>query len=283
MEKTNLLTLVVTLTVGIILAGSLLMPVITDATTTEKTFENGKLYYMTDLGEDSITYTFDGTKWIVDGEDANFVISDATTLIAGNDFIVRSNGQVRGSTTINPTNMEITVTASGVSGTYNSGANTISISADVYYCAVTEKTDYVLCPYNVPVYLHKDSEILADGQSGISSGNATVFRIEGSIDDGFTVTPVNSGVTVSDLVCNYEAVDGYIDLYKVNSITFKTTYNAEERTQTYSSYIVPASVTSELTNHLNNGEIALMNALPVIVIIGLVLAGVGAIFIRNRD
>ena len=278
MEFVNKITgYVLALVLGAILVGGLLIPTVQGITETESTFENGKLYYMTDLGEDSITYSFDGTKWIVDGEDANFVISDATTLIAGNDFIVRSNGQIRGSTTISPTNMEITVTATGVSGTYNSGANTISISADVYYCAVTEKTDFVLCPYNVPVYLHEDSEILADGQSGISSGNATVFRIEGSIKDGFTVTPVNSGVTVDDVVCNYEAVDGYIDLYKVDSITFKTTYNAEERLQTYSSYIVPAEVTAEKSWHLDTTEIAMFGVISLLGIIMLIVIAANAI------
>lgn len=292
--KTNILTLAITLTVGIILAGSLLMPVISEATETEKTFNNEGYYYMTDLGEDSITYVFDGSKWTINDVVVDIDITDLTTIVAAENVIIRANGYFRGTTTINASALNLTVTADSITGTATVSGNTqtINLSLDVYYCAVTEPTGYVLSKYNTPTYLHKDSDILADGQSAYTPSASAVFRIEGNINDGFTVTPALASITVTDVKCNYTVIDEYIDLYRVDSITFKSVYNSGTpsdpsddvvRDQTYSSYVVPASVTSEMTNHLNSGEIAILNALPVLIIAALVLMAAGAIILKRED
>ena len=52
---------------------------------------------------------------------------------------------------------------------------------------------------------------------------------------------------------------------------------------TYSYFIVPASVTSELTNHLSNGEIAILNALPILIIVALVVMAAGALYLKRDD
>ena len=292
--KTNILTLAITLTVGIILAGSLLMPVISEATETEKTFNNEGYYYMTDLGEDSITYVFDGSKWTINDVVVDIDITELTTIVAAENVIIRANGYFRGTTTINASALNLTVTADSITGTATVSGNTqtINLSLDVYYCAVTEPTGYVLSKYNTPTYLHKDSDILADGQSAYTPSASAVFRIEGNINDGFTVIPALTSITVTDVECNYTVIDEYIDLYRVDSITFKSVYNSGTpsdpsddvvRDQTYSSYVVPASVTSEMTNHLNSGEIAILNALPVLIIAALVLMAAGAIILKRED
>lgn len=272
--------------VVVIVAAAVILPILAEAEKTTTTFENGRLYYMYGLGaEDSVTYTFDGTEWTADGEALDVVVSDSTTLVAGDGFIVRSNGLIRGSTNITPASITtMTVTAAGVTGTYVNSSDvsaSINISGTVYYCATSEVTDYVLCPYNEAVYLNGDSEILADGQSAIKTGQAGVFKITGNITDGFTVTPQTLGVTVSDVVCNYEAVDGYIDLYEVTSITFTTVYDGETRAQTYSSYIVPAEVTAEKSVHATGVELTIIQILPVLVLVGVLMMIVTA-FIANR-
>ena len=283
----KLITICITLVVGVILAGSVLMPILQDATTTEKTFTNVGYYYMTDLGEDSIVYTYDGTKWTIDGEETTISNSEATTLVAGDGFIVRANGQLRGSTIASPASISnLTVTATGLSMSYtkpDETTATATVSGTVYYCAVNEKTDHTLSRYNVPVYVNGDSDILADGMSGIATNVTSVFKIEGNIDDGFTVTPQNAGVTVSDVTCNYTAVQGYNDLYQIESITFNTTYNDVVRVQSYSSYVAPTEVTAEKSQHLNNGEIALISAIPIMVIIALVMVAVGSLYFGRND
>lgn len=286
MESKNIIAGVIAITVSLLIVAGVMIPVLNEQTQTEKTFENGRLYYMTDLSEESVTYTFDGTTWTVDGETVSISVTDTTTVVAGDGFIVRANGQIRGSTVISPASITtMTVSADGITGEYVNSSNVtaaINISGSVYYCMVDEETDYVLCPYNAPIYMNGDSEILADGYSAVKSGAVSVFKIEGNINDGFTVTSQNTNVTVDNVECNYEAVTGYLDLYKVTSITFETTYDGETRTQTYSSYIVPAEVTAELSEHFNSAEIALINVLPLLVIIAIVLMAAG-LMVFKRD
>lgn len=282
---------IITVIIGLMVSGVILMafvPICTEVTATEHTFTNGKLYYMNEIGEDeSIIYTYDGTLgiWTINGEAINISVSEATTVVAGDGFIIRANGQLRGSAIASPASIEsLTVTANGVTMNYtkpDATTATATATGTVYYYATNIETDYVLCPYDLPTYVNKDSQILADGQSGIASGQAAVFKIIGSIDDGFTVTCQTPGVTIGDVVCNYEKVNGYVDLYKITNITFSTVYNDVERGQTYSSYIVPAEVTSEKSIHGDDAFNTVINLIPLIAGMGLLMAGVYYFIIRK--
>ena len=283
--------LVIALVVGGLLVGGLLIPSIEGMTATEKTFENEGYYYMTDLNDQSITYVFDGSTWTINGIQATIDTSELTTIVAANNVIIRANGYLRGSSNINLTSLDITVTADGITGYGMNGStrHDINLSVAVYYCAVTTPTDYVLSKYNVPTYLNENSQILADGQSAYKSDASAVFRIEGSIADGFTVTPAMSSITITDVVCNYSAVAGYEDLFKVESITFNSVFNngtpadpSDDITQaqTYSSYVVPVEITAEKTQQLDATQIAMFGVISILGIVALVV--VAANGIRNK-
>lgn len=276
---------------------SAMLPIMGEVTSAEDTFTNEGYYYMTDLGEQTISYTFDGSKWTIDGEDANIIISDDTTLIAGEEVIVRTTGLIRGKANLSPSTMEITVSATGITGTATVSGNTTSVNivADIYYCAVIDKTDYVLTKYNTPTYLNENSEILADGMAGYKSGSACLFRIEGSINDGLTIyiTPstLSDSLTITDLQFNYTKMGDYVDLYKVNSITFTTTFDNSTpddpsddvvRNQVFTSYVAPYEVTSEKTYHPDGPTTAILNMLPIIIGAGLLLGAIAFMIVTRK-
>lgn len=291
MDTKELTAILVVAMVGcVIVAG--FVPVVGESVSATTTFENDGYYYMTDLTDQSLSYEFDGTKWTINGEQANIDITDLTTIVAADKEIIRANGYFRGTNNLNATALNITVTANGITGTatVNGSPQTINFNVTVYYCAVTVTTDTVLSKYNVPTYLNEDSQILADGQSAYKSDASAVFRIEGSIADGFTVTPALTTISITDVECNYTAVSGYLDLYKVESITFKSVWNAgtpddtsDDVTlnQTYSSYVVPAKVTAEKTAHADDNTASIISMLPFILIMGVVLMFVGVVLVRR--
>lgn len=293
METNKLIAGIVAAAIAVIVLAGVLMPALSNATTTEDTYINDGLYYMTDLADQSIVYTFDGTKWTIDGEDSSIAPSDDTTLAAGDEVIIRTSGLIRGKANLTPSVMSITVTATGITGTatVNNVSQSVNISATMYYCAVNDETDYTLSKYNVPTYLHEDSQILADGMAGYKSGSAALFRIEGSIADGFTVTPTPNTLGITDVQCNYEKLDDHIDLYKVTSITFKSVYDNGTpgdtsddviRDQTFSSYVVPAKITCERSVHFSDAMNVILNVIPLLIIVA-VLLGVVAVFILRRE
>ena len=306
MEKTNLLTLVVTLTVGIILAGSLLMPVLSDATTTERTFTNDGAFYVEADPNETYTIEYDNTvannTITVNGTD--ITLDRDYTLVALENAILRLDSSSHkldwngnGSYIVNINKLSLTIASGSISGTYTSTGDETAwptMTYDKIYVISPTEQSLIMSDYSVPVKVKGDSELFAMGRTVLNDGGVNkqfLVQIVGSIDDGVDVTIANVstgvdiGAVITDLSINYTPVQGYNDLYTLTSITFKaaTAENGQVTNVTFSAYIVPATVTAELSQHLDAGEIALLNALPILVIIGLVLAGVGAIFIRNRD
>lgn len=304
MEKTNLLTLVVTLTVGIILAGSLLMPVLSDATTTEKTFVNTGTF---NLGvftpDDEYTLTFDSSDGVITVNDVEVpafdTLNKSFSIISTDNFLARygSNPSAyflqcigKDSSNIFFADSGVTVTITITSGNLSinwvkvdSTSFTKTVSFTEMYAIVPTVDEAVMKASADVVYIKGDSEIYASGLTNVTAWN-NMFHFEGNYKDGITISsPSLPSATYDNIEWNIEAVSGYVDLYKLTSIEFDITNSGTTVHATYSFFGVPEKVTAELSQHLDAGEIALLNALPVIVIIGLVLAGVGAIFIRNRD
>ena len=153
MEKKNILTLVITLTVGIILAGSMMMPIISDATTTEKTFENVGYFNMSEISDNTdITITWDHTKptvFTINDSDYDITVPSGTLVsIVGTDsMIVRyvssadgtanrvqaysSQGFVQAAVA-NSTDMTIEVTNDSITVTVGTTVKTVSISSGYY-------------------------------------------------------------------------------------------------------------------------------------------------------
>ena len=317
MEKTNLLTLVVTLTVGIILAGSLLMPVLADATTTEKTLTNTGYYRMSETDQETVitwtpstdpfTFVINGEPYTTTGLDSVSGGFGASYSIAfADDCILRFfyespssqnlqywasgyRGGVSTATLSGGYTATFTLNSSGVSFTTDKPDATISsYTHSGKYFVIDPEGDFIMKNRNTAAYLHStDSIYYGGGISGLAEGVISSLYLEGNIEE-FDVTPMSTSCTVSNEAIIATAVNEYVDLYSLEKLTFTTTYtplngDPTDTDQTYSYFAVPYQVTAELSQHLDAGEIALMNALPVLVIIGLVLAGVGAIFVRNRD
>lgn len=304
MEKTNILTLVLVLTVGVILAGSLLEPIVNDATTTEKTFTNVGRYYVSTEVDDDVTitmdYDIDGSTrtWYIDDEQLIYEptttgpeYAQVTTVVGADNLLFRTDGRARGlASTTGSNDYSLTVTNENI--TYGG-----VVSHAPLFVASTKPTDYVLYNnINAPALIKGDSVLIACGYTGVIVSEAVddtpavstnlVISFSGSVKDGFEITTFDSNYTftVDNVVVNATAHEGYVDLYDFTSVEFDVISENDVATHcTYSVLAVPASVTAEYAQHLDGGSVALIKALPILVIIALVVAAVGAIAIKNRD
>ena len=303
----KLIPIVLTLVVGIILAGSVLIPVLNDATKTENTFSNDGAFFVE--VDPSTTYTLkyqqyaNPGKVIVNGETLPITFNQGYTLLRLDNVILRlvSNNQMQllggGSSYTDVANVDITITNGTVSGTlgYGNPITTISWPKTTYSEAfIISATDAgeVMKSYNTPAKVNADSPLEAYGVTTINgSTNTTVLvEIDGTIADGVNVTLRNkqtsaeiTTMTISDLEINYTPVAGYIDLYDLSSITFTVTNGEYTTDVTYSAFVVPSKVTAEMTDHLTPGQITLLNAIPVMVIVALVVTAIGVIALRRAD
>lgn len=298
MEGNKLLTVLVTITVGIIFVGSLLGPVINEASATEKTFDNTPYGYydMKPIETDDIWVYSDGS-WTYNGElVATNTDGDKVSAVVTNNTTIRQDGMVR-STIYSGSNAE-TVEAVVVDNTdyisiSNVGGNTTNVIYTSGYGVVSDG-DYILKKYTTAGYVKGDTPLWVTGFTNLvdSEGNSQVIvHIEGTIDDGLTITitpkkyGTTSDITVGEYTLNYEVDEEGVDLYRITNVTFDVTgtFNGEEYTKTftYSTFVIPKEVTTELTHHLDAGEIAILAAIPLMAIAALVLLAVR--FFAGRD
>ena len=319
MESKNLLTLAITLTVGIILAGSLLMPVISDATETEHTFTNDGYFRMThvdDTTDHTITWTYEKPNTItVDGTDVliDYHVSNGqVTVIADTNWIVRlyndgagevsavamvaSTGGTASAQVIDSSTATISLTSGEMSATFGNATRT-----GTYTDAWIPSNDgeFTMKKADKVAYINENSEIVGYGlsrvktASGAASGSPGAgISLIGNIADGITANVWRGPeVTLSDAQINAQMDATYLDIYKLDSITATAHYSetvdgetvVTDSTVTYNYLLVPYQVTSELTQHLNPGEIAILNALPVLIIVALVVMATGALYLKRDD
>lgn len=306
--KTNVLTLAITLTIGVILAGSLLMPVLSDATTTERTFVNNGAFYVeanpTDIytleysrsTESGVLYVNDEPIALSSSSYSVLVLDQSILRMEGfnNTMEYRGDGNSIGGIG----ELNITISGGSVTGTYQrfDGSTSFTWPTTTYtdaYVISADSQALIMSDYNTPVKMNEDSEILGFGLTRASAGGTALFmsKIEGNIADGVTVDILGTstgttleGATVSNLEVNATKLDAYKDLYELTSITYTVTLaDTTSYNVTYSAYIVPSEVSSELTNHLNPGEIAILNALPILIIVALVVMAAGALYLKRDD
>lgn len=307
MESKNLLTLAITLTVGIILAGSLLMPVISDATTTEKTFQNEgaiNLNYVDETFEEVIVWDYTTPTKLTIGEDVIDLPTNlpfALTFMTNENFFARyyysasnsfiqvyktGTGSAYQASVTNSQNMTITI--SGGSIVFDNGGSTTTTVADFgnMYCICAEEGSHVMKLSADKAYLKSGSDIFAYGQTYIAGVTFNTI-IEGTPADGFdrTVWPDTIPMTYTDLQDDLTAIDGYIGLYTLKDFkyTVTNTNTGVSANVTYGQFIVPSKVTVELSQHLAPGEIAILNALPILIITALVVMAAGALYLKRDD
>ena len=311
MEKMNALTLIITLVVGVILTGALLGPVISDATKTTETFENDGYFTMSEINADTdITITWDHTKptvFTVDDTDyeINVPVNRLVSIVGTDSMIIRYVSSTDGSTNrvqayssqgfiqagvSTGTDMVIELTNDTITVTVGTTVKTISITEGYY---IDPDGSWVMKKSDETAYIHKnDSVMIFAGITNMGEGNGDVgvYGV-GTINDGMglDVVPTSNStptVTFGDVTFNYNAVNGYNDLVSLSDCNFDITLSGTPDTTvsaTYSYFIVPAQVTAELSHHLTPGQISLMGAIPVMVIVALLMAAVGAIALRRAD
>lgn len=300
----KLIPIVITLVVGIILAGSVLMPVLNDATTIEKTLTNDGVLRMDKITTaDSTVITWDHTApSIITVDDVDITLPDQNAVVyltvngTDNDFMVRytpsatnpmmvvfngNNANVEASVT---NGRDLTVTISEGSISVTDGTNTETATFTDYAFIPSENGKYVMKNPNKVAYLNADSEIYGMGRSFLSASNINLnFTIAADVETEPTVDYYGRNVTatISNAEVNATKLDTYVDMYEFSSITFDVTISDNTSSVTYNQVIVPYQVTSELSQHLTPGQIALMGAIPVLVIVALLVVAVGVVARRN--
>lgn len=298
----KLITMVITLTVCIIVTGSVLMPVLEDTTATEDTFENDGYYHLTKYtAEDSVTMTWDASApdvFTVNGEDVTYHNDNsfAVSVGLGERFAVRlptNNTAINfyGAGTYintNTTNTTFTLTYSEGTLTVTNGTNTKSISDVSEIFVISSDGDYVMKKTDSPAYLNSGSEIVADSEIYASgqtfNGGAYIFwHLQGSIEDMEYPDTFDSNLTITNETIHGKYDTAHEDLYVLDNLTFTaTTSTSVVYNVTASYFVVPSEVTAERSQHLDGNEIALISVIPVLIIAALLIFAV-RVFLSNRD
>lgn len=298
--KANILTLAITLTLGVILAGSLLMPVIEDTQETigpEVTYNN---YVMTSNSYrydyvDSVDVT--ATASATEGINYDYVINDQNiTLISDYMLAVLSDGfslQIGGagqfayakttdpysSSYSNPTpNTYPTVTLKMADGEWILKGGDTEIASGTYTWIVTFVENGKYVAHNgsvVNAYCHKSPDDFIVYGSAYTSGDLDTYYAYGN-------GSMFWGVSDYEAKLNWAAtlVDGTTDIYKVTSCN--VTVSDGENSETFTPY--RCLYLYEVTGHAASGAAySLLGALPIIVIVGLVLAATAAIMVKRDD
>lgn len=296
MDAKTIAVSVVSIAIACLFAVALLIPVIADSTVDEDTLVNEGLYYMSYVPEnDSHQLVFTpSVGWTFDGETFGDVPNDCT-IIGTDDLVIRGDGRARGIYSSTGTSaIDLTVTDTTLTGTF--GTQTVDFSYDKIIIAVPEKSDLVMKAGTTNAYVLGDSSIEAYGYTSIqyaeNGNNNVVIHIDGNVDDGFTITASPSGNLTIDYAVDNITTDAtldssYIGLYKISTIEFdiivtNSDDNADYTTHcTYNRIIVPSGVTAERSIHPDANTSAILNLIPLLVIVGIILGTVGFIALRK--
>lgn len=293
--------------IGIIVLGSVLMPILDDATATTDTFTNEGMFKMSEISAtDSETYTLSYTvatnTLTINGETADISgISSAASIVAGDTFFLRLQPNARaylmGSTSSSSANYfgynADSLSVSMTSGTLTATATTSGTDATAtftytkaYIIDESGDLDYIMKTSNSEVYVLADSPLFASGQTSINASDtnvASAIIMEGTIEDGVTFTAIKGATTATfdDIVIDAVADSDHENLYKLSKVTAVATYDGEDTDITYSYFVVPSEVTAERDVHFTDGQNAILGAIPIMILVAILL-GVVALVIRSR-
>lgn len=292
-----------------VLAGTLI-PVLDDATATTDTFTNEGLYRMEKItATDSETHTMEWVKstdtFTVDG---TIIDMGDTSTYSGVSVAILDTGLFRyqpgvriqswstgvgGSQGYSAIALEIVFSGGTANITYTEADNTESTSTRSYEWAYILSNDgpYIMKGSSDRSYTNADSEILGMGLTNLASGDTTVLSIlkmDGTPETvDFSAIYVNGDASVtnpptfSNVNIDKNTVSNYVDLYQIGGVTATATLNDTDTSISYTWFVVPYEVSAERAVHFTDGENAIFNAIPVIVIVALLLAVV-ALVLRSR-
>lgn len=295
--------------IGIIVLGSVLMPILNDATAKEDTFTNEGYFYMDEIDSGTaMTVAWDYTKpttLTVNGVDVALPDKDHMSTIPftvfccdtwylryGYDTAYYVNIYQNAASTSYSGNvsdsksLSISVTDAGVTTVNDGTAHTWSNATGNFF-VISESGDYVMKKMDKDAYVLGDSPIFGYGRTYARSYYYT-SELKGSVDDGITgeyypeATIETAGWTISDVTLNSVKDADHEDLYKISTMTYEITGEGiQPYTATFSQYIVPAEITAERSVHFTDGQNAIFAVIPVMIILA-VLLGVVALVIRSR-
>lgn len=285
--------------IGVILLGSLLAPTISDVTETQKTFDNTDYarHQMKEL-ESGDTWTRSDGTWYYNDEVVTTNSTGSYSVLFTDNLTIREVANIRGvdyRTGANSTTSAeiVTVDESTLGISINESVSATSFN---YGYGAVPSGDYIMKDMVKSAYVLKDTDMYVTGVTNLVTGeNASelLFVISGSIEDGFTVSVQNvknstvTDITVGEVTVNATPVDGVEDVYLFTNITFDFTgtYDGTETTTTatYGTFVMPKTVTAELSVHMTDAQNDLIKVLPVLVVVALFMVFVGAFIIRNRD
>lgn len=276
--KNNLLTLIITLVVGVILAGSLLAPVVADArtiTSTEVNYTNDStLFKMASADETATISLASGTVTLNGAEvtktsNSNILLSDAFSV---DQILYQGNWLTRAwykdSIALSyPTAFDLTFENGTVTGTVTSGGNTNDINDTytyLYYADAAGNFTQISNTFG-DIYVNSTKDIILAGLYYTGSNSTTYSYIDGNFE--------LEGDYTGSVDFDTESVG--IDIVKVTGITV----TIGEETFTPYRFLIP----SEVTGHTETSISSLLGVIPIMVIVAILMLAVGAIAYRRAD
>lgn len=291
--------------IAALLMSVLLVPIVSDATSAEKTIENTGMPFTEAGGDHTIVVTSAGIT--VDGDTVDESLFPGTftsyTLVYGEKSFVRwAKGvnvlSVGDSITLRQFTIAentITISLSDSTVTVSTTASSQTFTADdVLYYISPSGGDYVLAlnPYvndEQTVYAAGDTFYTGTGRPGtmriwvVWTGELDTITINAS---GYNASSY-TGVTVDDATANITNVDS--NLYRYDSVVFEYTATAtvdEQDTEwpftaTYTYFLAPAEVSYDNPSYIGSAA-AMLAIVPLLVTVGIIMAAVG-IFVSRRE
>lgn len=280
--KTNILGLVITLVVGIILAGSLLVPVLDDAKKdlgNPITLTNESQQYMS-LSNGDVEISLADNVLTVNGETYTFVTTDRI-IFACDSFVAYYNGSNAYGSYLNMqsgirniTAFEASVTDGllNASVTYEGVVDpeTVTDRPVAFSFYIDPDGDYsYFSPQYVQPYVKSIKDLYAFG-AYYTGDNDTYYWYYNGVAGGYS-EDYTYGMTAT-----ISLADNTTDLFKASDIV----YSVGDETFTPFSMIVA----KEVAGHATAGATySLLSTIPILVIVSLVLAAVGMIYVRRND
>lgn len=306
--------MIVALVIGIIMVTTAVLPLASDYSEA-KTFTNEGYFRMShydDTTDHTFSWSYENPNYVtVDNVDVKVsgAVSKDITVVADTNWVIRlstdSNGDVirmsiimsTGGTTSaqvsNSTNASMTLSSGVMSATFGT-----SEKSGTYTDLWLPSNDgaYIMKDSDKDAYINADSELVAYGLTRVknNAGNTTSspgFGISmiGTYEDGVTSTiwRDENNNTISNETINVSPVSGYIDLYKVSSITatftLSETVNDEtvltDTPITYNYFIVPYEVTADPDNPAAYKSLVMV--IPLMAFVVLVVAAAAMIYFKK--
>lgn len=302
MNTKPIVAVAIALTVGIVTFSGVLIPAIESGVNTEDTFTNTGLIYASELNEDTtMSMSWDHTKpniLTVDGED--MVIPSATWPVSvafSESWVIRvfpeSNGYIQlvdatsgyptlAATVSQGSDMSIEINSGTLSATVGTTTKTNQITTGL---VIDDNGNYVLKKSTDSAYILSNSIVYCAGYTsrGLSDSINLVNIFTFSVDEGIDIwSSYPPSITHTETIDNTE-IHSHIDLYSFKSITMEIE-DTDEHTGTavYSQVYVPAEVTAEKSIHADASTILLFQTIPVFIVLGMIVAVVGVLYMKTR-